>query len=167
MTINDKSPLFSRTSDDWETPSDLYMALDREFGFTCDVAASDGNAKHRNFLSIASNALSAPWSGVCFCNPPYSKTKEFLKAAIDSVCLGTTSIILIPSRTDTKYWHELVAQADEVRFLKGRVKFIGAKHGDSINSAPFPSALVIYRPRASNNRTSPTKYWCWDWRAKG
>jgi hypothetical protein len=53
---------------------------------------------------------------------------------------GTTVVVLIPARTDTKYWHDYVMKADELRFVRGRIKF-----GDETNSAPFPSAVVVFR----------------------
>jgi phage N-6-adenine-methyltransferase len=165
--VRGESVLFSKDSNLWQTPDDLFNALNREFHFTLDVAASKENAKVKMFISAEQDALKSEWSGVCWCNPPYNLTKEFLIRAGTMACLGVTSVLLIPARTDTKYWHEWVSQADEVRFLKGRVKFIGARHGQALNSAPFPSAVVVFRPLTMGTYKRATNYWTWDYRVKG
>lgn len=76
-----------------------------------------------------------------FCNPPYSNISDWVaKAFYESRKDNTLVVLLIPSRTDTKYFHDYIYQRSEIRFLKGRLKF-----GDSKNSAPFPSMVVIFR----------------------
>lgn len=77
----------------------------------------------------------------CFCNPPYSQIGDWVKKAyFESFTPGTLIVLLIPARTDTKYFHEYILNRSEIRFIKGRLKFGSAK-----NSAPFPSMIVIYR----------------------
>ena len=80
-----------------------------------------------------------------FCNPPYSQIAQWVeKAYRESQQDETLVVLLIPARTDTRYFHEFIYHRAELRFIKGRLKFGNAK-----NSAPFPSMIIIYRgPRA-------------------
>ena len=124
---------------DWETPQDLFDTLNKEFHFTLDVCANNGNAKCKNYYSEAS--LLKRWEGICWMNPPYGREiGRWIKKAYES---GTTVVCLLPSRTDTAWWHDYCLKG-EIRFIKGRLKFVGSK-----NSAPFPSAIVIFRPRGA------------------
>ena len=76
-----------------------------------------------------------------FCNPPYSKISDWCaKAFYETKKDNTLVVLLIPSRTDTRYFHDYIYGRAEIRFVKGRLKF-----GDSKNSAPFPSMIVIFR----------------------
>ncbi len=122
--------IFSSATDDWSTPKDVYRTLDAEFGFDFDPCPL-----HADF-----DGLSMEWGGVSFVNPPYSKIKDWCRKAYDEWKKGKTVVMLIPSRTDTKYWHDYIMKASEIRFIRGRLKF-----GDSKNSAPFPSAIIIFR----------------------
>jgi hypothetical protein len=128
--------LFSSESDRWATPKDLYAKLDAEFRFDFDPCPLDGDTD-------GTAPLFSDWRGKrVFCNPPYGpEISEFLKRAVET----ELAVYLIPARTDTRWFHELVLpKASEIRFLKGRLKF-----GDAQNSAPFPSMLVIYRNGAT------------------
>ncbi len=143
--------LFSRAKDEWETPRDFYRALDREFCFGLDAAATPTNAKCSRWLT---DALDADWAGLAWgkpiwLNPPYSQTRQFIDKAAQEARRGATVVCLAAARTDTRWWHEHVWDAlthqpqpgVEVRFIKGRLKF-----GNSENSAPFPSVVVVFRP---------------------
>lgn len=135
--------VFSKKSDNWATPFDFYKKLDDEFFFDIDVCASRENHKCLVYYDIAENGLSKNWIGSIFCNPPYSQIKLWLKKGQEEIINGNANVIvyLIPARTDTKYFHEYcLGKNCEIRFIKGRLKF-----GDSKNSAPFPSILVIMR----------------------
>lgn len=145
------SPLFSSEKTDWETPQYLFDALDNEFGFTLDVCATMENRKCKVFYSEHQDAFRLQWRGVCWCNPPYSKgidrwLERAKKSALEN---AATVVVLVPARTDTNWWMDH-ARFGEVRFLKGRLKFKGAP-----TSAPFPSALVIFRPGLPRS----TSYW--------
>lgn len=147
--------MFSKASDEWSTPQALYDALDAEFHFTADVAASAENRKHANYwgldhpLAEQRNALVFDWPAVCWLNPPYSKCREFIGKAFEQAQRGSTVVVLVPSRTDTRWWHTHVWDRDahaprpgvQVRFLKGRLIFGGAP-----TSAPFPSVVIVFRP---------------------
>lgn len=128
-----------KETDDRETPDEFYAELDREFHFTRDVCASHLNRKHVPYWTIEDDALSKDWSGVCWMNPPYSQSGLWMQKAYEESQKGTTVVCLVPSATDTKWWHEW-AEKGEVRFVKGRLRFKGTP-----SSAPFPSAVIIFR----------------------
>jgi phage N-6-adenine-methyltransferase len=133
---------FSSRSDDWATPQWLFDLLDAEFGFTLDVCATADNAKCRHYFSPEMDGLKQDWRGVCWMNPPYGRQiSRFVEKAHQSALQGATVVCLLPARTDTTYWHRVIAHAAVIRFLKGRLKFGGAP-----NSAPFPSAVVVFQP---------------------
>jgi phage N-6-adenine-methyltransferase len=126
-------------SETWETPDDLFGALDAEFGFVCDVAASANNAKCKKFFSAEDNGLMQEWVGSCWCNPPYGRQiKQWVVKAAESPYART--VMLLPARTDTTWFHAYIYNKPsvEVRFVKGRVRFKGAT-----SCAPFPSMIVI------------------------
>ena len=134
------SGMFTSRTDEWETPQSLFDALNEEFNFETDVCAFPENAKCDHFFTPEMDGLSQDWTGVCWMNPPYGrKIGEWIKKAYESSVHGAVVVCLIPSRTDTKWWHDYCMKG-EVRFIKGRLKFGGSK-----NSAPFPSAIVIFR----------------------
>lgn len=133
---------FSSASDDWPTPGFLFQALDAEFRFTLDPAASPANAKCPKFYTSLENGLSQDWTGeTVFLNPPYGRNiGKWVAKAYRTSLDGSVVVCLLPARTDTAWWHLYCAKG-EVRFLRGRLKF-----GDAKNSAPFPSAIVVFRP---------------------
>ena len=143
--------LLSSGKDDWETPAGLFDALNREFNFTLDVAASNDNHKLPRYFTKKTDGLAQSWAGeVVFCNPPYSrKTKTnpgqeaWIRKALTEAQKGATVVMLIPARTDTAAFHECILPHAEIRFLKGRLRFEDkGKPGDA---APFPSMIVIFR----------------------
>lgn len=134
--------LFSSNSDEWATPQEIFDELNNEFGFTLDVCATDDNHKVDRYFTQAENGLIQSWGGyIVFCNPPYSNISEWVKKAYyESFKPNTLIVMLIPARTDTKYFQEYIYHRSEIRFIKGRLKF-----GNSKTSAPFPSMIVIFR----------------------
>lgn len=119
---------------DWATPEWLYKELDQEFKFDFDPCPLYG-------LEAGLNGLDVDWGSSTYCNPPYGRTiGQWTEKAVKEAGGGKTVVMLIPSRTDTKWWHRDIMTADEIRFIKGRLKFGGATTG-----APFPSALAIWR----------------------
>jgi len=135
--------MMTSKTDLWSTPQDFFDKLDAEFHFTCDVCALPENAKCARYYTPTDDGLTQRWSGVCWMNPPYGKVigKWMQKAYESSITGGATVVCLVPARTDTAWWHDY-AMRGEIRFIRGRLKF-----GSSKNSAPFPSAVVIFRPR--------------------
>jgi len=127
---------------EWETPQWFFDQLDAEFHFTLDVAAQQGNAKCARYFTPADDGLAQPWEGVCWMNPPYGKTIGlWVQKAAESAQAGAIVVCLLPVRTDTRWWQRYVAAGAEVRFVPGRLRFEGAA-----NPAPFPNAVVIFRP---------------------
>lgn len=135
--------MFSSKTDLWETPQEFFDELDREFRFDLDVCALPENAKCARYYTPEQDGLSRPWDGVCWCNPPYGREigKWVFTGLIASMLRGSTVVMLLPARTDTKWFHEWIYGKAEIRFVKGRLKFGGSK-----NAAPFPSMVVIFRP---------------------
>lgn len=134
--------LFSRDSDEWETPQQLFDDLNKEFQFTLDASASEENKKCERYYSVENDGLKANWGGeTVFCNPPYSQIKQWVeKAFYEGHKDNTVVVLLIPARTDTKWFHNYIQHRSEVRFIERRIRFSGSK----IN-APFPSMIVIFR----------------------
>lgn len=126
---------------DWETPQYLFDGLNAEFGFDLDVCATPMNAKCKRYYTEADDGLAKKWEGVCWMNPPYGREiGQWMQKALESSREGALVVCLVPARTDTTWWHRY-AMRGEIRFLRGRLRFGGAT-----NSAPFPSAIVIFRP---------------------
>ena len=131
---------FSSKTDLWATPQDFFDKLNDEFSFETDVCANEGNAKCLNYFSAEQDGLKQAWRGVCWMNPPYGRAiKRWVKKAYESSLSGATVVCLLPSRTDTAWWHDYCMKG-EIRFIRGRLKF-----GNQKNSAPFPSAVIIFR----------------------
>ncbi len=137
---------YSSLDQTWSTPQHFFDELNDEFKFTLDPCCTKETAKCKKFFTISDNGLDQDWSyDIVFMNPPYGREiKHWIKKAHDEFLKGSKIVCLIPSRTDTKYWHDYIFPLYykgkiEIRFLKGRLKF-----GNSVNSAPFPSALIIY-----------------------
>jgi len=136
--------MFSSKSNEWATPQDFYNQLDAEFGFTLDPCASQSTAKCSSFYTADDDGLSKDWGGqTVFMNPPYGrKIGNWIQKAYEEGEKSNTRVVaLIPARTDTKYWHNYCMKATEIRFVKGRLKF---GQGNTKNSAPFPSAVVVF-----------------------
>jgi phage N-6-adenine-methyltransferase len=137
------------TSDHWSTPPSLIRTLADEFGpFDLDPCCRIETAKAPLFFTQEQDGLSQDWHGAVFLNPPYSKPAPWLQKAIHETTLGHASIVvaLLPVRTDTRWFHSLVKNHAELRFLQGRVKWIGWQ-GTPIPSPKDPSMLSIYRQR--------------------
>ena len=135
--------LFSSKEEKWTTPQDFFDKLNDEFHFTLDAAASPDNAKCANYFTEEQDGLVQSWGGhTVWCNPPYCrKTGLWVKKAYEEhQRTGCTVVMLLPSRTDVRWFHDYILGKAEIRFIKGRLKFGGNK-----NSAPFPSIVVIYR----------------------
>lgn len=137
--------VFSRKSDEWRTPKDLFKKLDQEFYFTLDAACTKSNCLCKKGYTKKQNGLTRSWSGErVWVNPPYSSIKEWVAKAWESAHSKNTRIVmLVPARTDTRWFHAFCYGIEEwepeIRFIKGRLKFSGSK-----NSAPFPSMLLIW-----------------------
>lgn len=129
---------FSSKTDIWATPQDLFDELNKQWNFTLDPCALPENAKCDRFYTPEDDGLSQNWNGhTVFMNPPYGREiGKWVKKAYESNCYA---VCLLPARTDTKWFHDYCLKG-EIIFLKGRLKFGGAKH-----SAPFPSMIVVFK----------------------
>ena len=119
--------VFSSLSLHWATPDALYAQLNDEFHFTLDPCP----------LERATLDCLRSWEGErIFCNPPYGpEIAKYLRKAREA----ESAVYLLPARTDTAWFHKYCLQADDIRFIRGRLKF-----GGSTNNAPFPSMIVIF-----------------------
>ena len=131
---------FSSATDNWATPQDLFDAWDAVYNFEVDVCASEENAKCKSYYTKEQDGLAQDWSNKrCWMNPPYGREiGKWMKKAYEAGQQGATVVCLVPARTDTAWWHDYAAKG-AVYFLRGRLKFGNAK-----NSAPFPSAVVVF-----------------------
>ena len=140
--MSNLKPLVTSKSDEWSTPNVVFDDLDAEFHFTLDPCATNENHKCETYFTIEQNGLLQDWGGqIVFCNPPYSNIGAWVEKAFrEGRKDKTVVVLLIPSRTDTRYFHDFIYNRAEIRFVKGRIKF-----GTSNNNAPFSSMIVIFR----------------------
>ena len=125
--------LFTSLRGDWRTPRALYQGLDAEFHFDFDPCP----------IKPKIDGLETDWGNINFVNPPYGKEIErWIQKGYTESLKGKTIVFLIPSRTDTRWWHEYIMKANEIRFIRGRLKF-----DDQKNSAPFPSAIAVFKQK--------------------
>lgn len=145
--MNNLEVMFSSKTDQWATPQSFYDRLNEEFNFTLDPCADATNHKCENYFTAEDDGLLQDWSGhTVFCNPPYGnkETGDWTKKCYEeSLKPNTTVVLLIPARTDRKSFHDYICEKAEIRFVCGRLKF-----GNGENSAPFPSMVVIFGPKA-------------------
>ena len=135
--------VFSSKKHDWETPSYLFNKYNDIYNFELDVCAEAHNTKLDNYISPEQNGLKTSWADRNWCNPPYRNVSEWVEKAYKESWEDRLTVMLLPARTDTKWFHRYIYKRDnvEVEFLKGRLKFVGAQH-----AAPFPSMIVIFKP---------------------
>ena len=133
--------MFSSETDLWATPQAFFDEWNNRYDFELDVCATHENAKCDKYFTPEMDGLAQEWKGVCWMNPPYGREiGKWVKKAYESSLAGATVVCLLPARTDTAWWHDYVMQADDIVFVRGRLKF-----GSSKNSAPFPSAVAVFR----------------------
>lgn len=122
---------------EWQTPQDLFERLDAKYRFDLDVCATAENAKCDRFYTREDDGLAQPWDGRCWCNPPYGREiAKWVKKAVES---KTLVVMLLPARTDTRWFHEYCLPYGKIEFIKGRLRFGGAKE-----NAPFASMIVVF-----------------------
>ncbi len=131
--------LFSSNKEDWETPQWLFEQLNKKYNFDIDVCASDLNHKCKKYYSINENGLEQEWNGNIWCNPPYGrKIGDWVKKGYESSLRGNIVVMLLPSRTDTKWFQDYCLKGN-LTFIRGRLKFSNSDTG-----APFPSVIVVF-----------------------
>lgn len=136
--------LFTSKTCEWSTPQELFDKLNKEFEFTLDPCADDDNHKCDKYYTRQQNGLLQSWKNErVFCNPPYGRAiVDWVQKCFYEVYRGDCelAVMLLPARTDTKWFHDYIYKKAEIRFIKGRLKFGGAKQ-----SAPFPSMIVVFK----------------------
>ena len=149
------------STDSWATPQAFYDLLHEEFGFTLDPCADANNAKCAYF-DEADNGLAQDWGkNVCFVNFPYSQAKAWSAKCVDAAQKGATVVVLCASRTDTGWWQMLARASEEIRFVRGRLAFIGPNNTGQ--SATFPSSVIVLKPySASGECGDKTTAILWD-----
>ena len=140
-TESKTSVQFTAKGVEYETPDHIFDPLRAEFSFTCDVAADDTNAKCPTYFTKEDDALTQDWRGMCWMNPPYGNLlRQFVeKAYHESRNSDCTVVCLIPVRANTQWWHRYVMKANEIRLIRGEVKFKGFKRG-----LWWPMCIVIF-----------------------
>jgi phage N-6-adenine-methyltransferase len=140
--------MLSSETPEWATPQSFFDELNAEFGFTLDVCAADWNHKCERYFDKDIDGLLQDWTAdVCWMNPPYGRDiGNWMRKALEESIYGATVVCLVPARTDTAWWHDY-AMKGEIRFLRGRIQFV-SEDKKKINPAPFPSAIVIFRPES-------------------
>ena len=135
--MSSRAVILSAQTVEWQTPQDLFERLDAKYHFDLDVCASEFNARCDRFYTKADDGLAQPWIGRCWCNPPYGREiAKWVKKAVES---KTLVVMLLPARTDTRWFHDYCLPYGKIEFIKGRLRFGGAKE-----NAPFASMIVVF-----------------------
>ncbi len=142
----------SSKSSEWETPPSIFKLWDEQYHFTIDVCATPENTLLSRFWTITDNALSKNWKHeICWMNPPYGREiGKFMQKAYQESLMGAVVVCLVPSRTDTRWWHEY-AMKGRIVYIRGRLKFINRTFPSwrsdgnfKVSPCGFPSAIVIF-----------------------
>lgn len=158
--------------DDWQTPLSVFAPIADALGVNLDVCASEFNAQSPLFFNESDDGLLMPWSGVVWCNPPYSSWGEWAKKAEREAKAGTVVVFLVPPRTDSKAWHSFTRTASHIIFLESRIPFL--VEGKPRSGNPAPSVLIIWdffkrKAREIEQLGAPgpqTRYWSWKNKSK-
>lgn len=139
--------MFTNATDEWATPQSVFDELNAEFNFTLDPCATKDNAKCERFFTKDQDGLSKSWENeIVYCNPPYGRViGNWVKKAYEESKKGSTVVMLIPARTDTKWFHDYIYRKQEIRFIRGRLRFNGVN-----SNAPFPSMIVVFKGGETN-----------------
>lgn len=153
------SPIhYSSGKDNWGTPPWLYSRCRKLWNFKLDACAEEWSAKCKRWYGVKDNGLEKPWLSWTWCNPPYSQIELWLEKAAAECMRGSSSVVLMPSRTDTRAFHRYAPLASKIILIKGRLKFIDPEVLVEKTSAPFPSLMLEFksRPRADIKNVLPT-----------
>ena len=151
MNKQTRKVMFSSKRQDWATPQNVFDELDKEFNFTLDPCCTKRTAKCKKFYTPETDGLKHSWEGErVFINPPFSREQAawIKKGYEESLKPNTLIVFLIPARTDTRAFHSYIYNKAEIRFIKGRLKFINPDSKTPMNKwtgAPFPSMICIFR----------------------
>jgi len=156
------------SNDLWQTPQEIYDALDAEFHFTLDVACNRQNCKcPRGLYYETVDALKIDWvkwslGGACWMNPPYSpgNIPKFCEKAYEESQRGCTVVAILPGDGSTGWFQNQVLSAHEYRYCKRRVRFVNPETGKKGGSPTFCSVIAVWKPgEVEDPRVS-----VWDWK---
>ena len=150
MNPEHKSNTPSSIKDLWQTPIQIFSALNREFNFTYDVAASEHNALCDDYLDEHDDALVSAWGQVNWCNPPYSDISPWVSKAAEEQDNGNTTVMLVPSDTSVAWFKNAYASCNEIRFISGRISFINAETQNPVSGNNKGSVIFIWRGRSKS-----------------
>jgi phage N-6-adenine-methyltransferase len=138
--------LYSSATDEWSTPQALFAQLDRRYRFTLDPCATSDNAKCPLYFTREQDGLKQDWgTHRVFCNPPYGRAiGAWARKCFEASQGGALVVLLVPARTDTRWYHDWIEGKTDITFIRGRLRF-----GNADTSAPFPSMVAIYSPNAA------------------
>lgn len=144
--------MFSSKNNKWCTPRDFFNEINLKYNFNLDPCCTKKSNLCKNYFTVEEDGLKQSWKGFrAFVNPPYGREigKWVQKCYEENIINNVFSVMLIPSRTDTKWFHNFILGKAEIIFIKGRLKFIdldytGKEEDRKISPAPFPSMLVIF-----------------------
>ncbi len=138
--------LFTSNKDNWRTPKEFYKNLNNEFNFNLDACADKYNSLCNEYYSKENSCLENSWRGKrVFMNPPYGRDiAKFIEKAYNESLAAEIIVMLLPARTDTKYFHDYILPYCEIRFIKGRLKFLDENNQEK-DAAPFPSMICIFK----------------------
>lgn len=146
----------TKETDARRTPKAFFRAVEDRFGerFDIDLAASKENRLCKLYFSKEASVLKNTWTGLGWCNPPYSETEKFVHRCWKNAKMGIgSSVMLLASRTDSPWFQKYAPRATGVIFIGGRLKFAGADSG-----APFPSLLMVFHP-GYEGRNTEFSFW--------
>ena len=125
--------LFTSLRTNWKTPKAIFEALNSEFHLDYDPCPTSPEV----------DGLESDWGNINFVNPPYGKEiNKWIQKGYAEFLRGKTVVFLLPSRTDTAWWHDYIMKATEIRFIRGRLRF-----DDQKTPAPFPSAIAVFKQK--------------------
>jgi site-specific DNA-methyltransferase (adenine-specific) len=160
MDKHTRKLMFSSERQDWATPQDVFDKLNEEFNFTLDSCCTEKTAKCKKFFTPEIDGLKQSWEGErCFVNPPFGREQSswIKKGFEESRKPNTLVVFLIPARTDTRAFHKYLYPYAELRFIKGRLKFVNPSSNtpkEKWTAAPFPSMVCILKQEGGDS--SPT-----------
>ena len=136
--------LYSSRSEEWGTPQALFDKLNAKYHFDLDVCASKENAKCEHYFTKEQDGLAQKWWGTVWCNPPYGREiRKWVEACVNYEGL---SVMLVPARVDTKWFHDCIYNNPrcEIEFPRGRLRY-----NDGKVPAPFPSMIVVTKKKGA------------------
>lgn len=130
-------------SDNWATPKEFYSELNNEFNFDFDPCPLNLEE-----ITPDKDGLIIEWGQRNFINPPYSRRlkEAFVERAIEESKKGKICVMLLPVSTSTKLFHENIQpNAKEIRFVKGRIKFLGVNSkGEYVtDKSPMHDSMIV------------------------